>query len=216
MHEIIQRQIQSTRRKILVTLKKRGGMTADELSETLHITPMGVRRHLMTLEKDGLVQYVPVQRGVGRPSYVYSLTMAADDLFPKHYSQLLLEILDLLQALDGKDKIDLLFAKRMERIVAQHAGRLAGLPLEQRVAELARIMDENGSLAEWERIDDRTFLLREHNCVFAQIATRCPQVCTTELNMVRQLLQAEVTREKHMMSGDEGCCYRISLNGSST
>ena len=214
MQEIIQRQIQSTRRRILVTLKKRGGMSADELSEALGITPMGVRRHLMTLEKDGLVEYTPVQRGVGRPSYIYSLTAAADDLFPKHYSQLLLDVLDQIRNLDGRDKLDLLFAKRTERLVKQYAPRLADLPLDKRVAELARILDESGSLAEWERLDDETYLLWEHNCVLAQVSTHCPQVCTYELNMVRQLLQADVTREKHMIMGDEGCSYRIQANSA--
>jgi len=212
MQEIIQRQIQSTRRRILVTLKKQGGMSADELSESLGITPMGVRRHLMTMEKDGLVEYTPVQRGVGRPSYIYSLTAAADDLFPKHYSQFLMDVLDLIRSLDGQDKLDLLLAKRNERLIKQYAPRLADLPLEKRIAELARILDESGFLSEWERLDDKTYLLWEHNCVLAQVSTFCPQICTYELDMLRQLLQADVTREKHMLIGDEGCCYRIQAN----
>ena len=64
-------ELQPTRRKILLALKKSGGMTATELSELLGMTSMGVRRHLTTLERDGLVMYDSQQRGLGRPSYLY-------------------------------------------------------------------------------------------------------------------------------------------------
>ena len=46
-------ELQPTRRKILLALKKSGGMTATELSELLGMTSMGVRRHLTTLEAMG-------------------------------------------------------------------------------------------------------------------------------------------------------------------
>ncbi len=50
-------QLQPTRRKILLALKKSGGMTAGELSELLGMTAMGIRRHLTTMERDGLVMF---------------------------------------------------------------------------------------------------------------------------------------------------------------
>ncbi len=210
MREAIGRQMQSTRREILMTLKKRGGMTADELSEVLGITAMGVRRHLMTLERDGLVEYKPVQRGVGRPSYVYSLTELADDLFPKSYDQFANELLNILRVTDGEEKIEELFAKRMERLQASIEPHLANKDLPEQVAELARIQNEKGYLAEWEQVDDGTFVFVEHNCAIAKIANSCNFACDYELQLLNNLLDAdEVVREDHMASGDISCRYRI-------
>ncbi len=215
MREAIQRQMQSTRREILTTLKKRGGMTTDELSDVLGITAMGVRRHLMTLERDGLVEYESVQRGVGRPSYVYSLTDLADELFPKNYYQFANELLDLVKSLDGEDKIEELFAKRMERLEASLAPRLVNKDLKDQVAELARIQEENGYITEWEQVDDDTFVFVEHNCAIAQVAHHCGFACDYELKLYDNLLDAEeIVRESHMASGDISCTYRISRRAS--
>ncbi len=213
MREAIHRQMQSTRREILMTLKKQGGMTADELSEVLGITAMGVRRHLMTLERDGLVQYKPVQRGVGRPSYVYSLTELADDLFPKNYEQFATELLNILRITDGEEKIEELFAKRMERLEAAYAPYLANKDLPEQIAELTRIQNANGYLAEWEHVEDGTYVFVEHNCAIAKIANTCNFACDYELELLKKLLDAdEIVRESHMGSGDISCRYRIVGN----
>lgn len=210
IRNVMQKQIQSTRREILITLKQRGGQTVHQLAQALGITPMGVRRHLITLEKDGLVEFKTFQRGVGRPSYVYSLTEAADELFPKHYPQLTNDVLEIIAELDGSKKVDLIFARRAERLAARYRPRLAGLSLAQRVSELARIQEENGYLAEWEQLDEGTFLLKEHNCTVAQVSARWPAACQYELALFQELLDADVVREEHAASGGRGCCYRIT------
>lgn len=215
MREAIERQMQSTRREILLALKKRGGMTADELSDVLGITAMGVRRHLMTLERDGLVQYKPVQRGVGRPSYVYSLTELADDLFPKNYDRFANELLNILRMLDGDEKIEQLFAKRMERLEGAYAPHLANKDLQEQVAELTRIQNENGYFAEWEQLDDGSLVFVEHNCAIAKVANACNFACDYELQLLSNLLDAdEIVRESHMAGGDISCRYRIVGNSS--
>ncbi len=216
MREAIQRQMQSTRREILTTLKRRGGMTTDELSEVLGITAMGVRRHLMTLERDGLVQYKSVQRGVGRPSYVYSLTELADELFPKNYHQFANELLDIVKSLDGEEKVEELFARRMERLEASLGPRLADKDLKDQIAELARIQKDNGYLADWEQVDDDTFIFVEHNCAIAQVAKTCHFACDYELELFNNILDANsIVRESHMASGEVSCRYRITRNSKS-
>ena len=75
----------ATRRKILTTLKKSDGLTADQLAGLLGITAMAVRKHLTALERDGLVESTAVRRAVGRPAHVYRLSSLADDFFPKQY-----------------------------------------------------------------------------------------------------------------------------------
>lgn len=215
MREVMQRQIQATRRQILMTLKTRGGLTADELSEVLGITAMGVRRHLMALERDGLVAYDTVQRGVGRPSYVYHLTDLADELFPKNYDRLANELLQIIEILEGEEKVEQIFAMRKERLVQTYRPRLAGKTLAEQVEELTRIQNEHGYLAEWEQIDDHTFLLKQYNCTIPEVARNLSYPCDYEMQLYQELLDgAEVIRVSHMADGGIGCHYRIVGNST--
>ena len=44
-----------TRERILVLLRRHGRLSAPRLAELLQLTSVGVRRHLVLLERDGLV-----------------------------------------------------------------------------------------------------------------------------------------------------------------
>ncbi len=197
-------QAPSTRRQILDLLKKRGGMTAKELGDALGITSMAVRRHLAALERDDLIAAATVRRPMGRPSFVYSLTALADDLFPKNYPQLAISVLDDIRALDGDAKIDLLFKRREDRLFAAYSPDMEGKDLEGRVIELTRIMDENGYLSDYTRLDG-SFRLTWHNCAIYKIAQHCPEACEHHLSLVSRLLNAEVVREAHSVKGDPSC-----------
>jgi predicted ArsR family transcriptional regulator len=200
-------ELQPTRRKILLALKKSGGMTATELSELLGMTSMGVRRHLTTLERDGLVMFDSQQRGLGRPSYLYQLTERADNLFPKTYHVLANELLGYLTEND----LEQVFARRSERRIRLGKARVAGLNFHDKIAELARMVDEDGYLAEWEQVDDTTYFVREYNCAIHEVAYRYRQACSTEFDYIRALLpEADVVREEYMMNGASACSYRIT------
>lgn len=199
-----------TRRRILELLKLQGPMTADQLAKELGITAMGVRGHLIALERHGWIGHETQQRGMGRPSYMYSLTDIGDELFPRTYPQLVNSLLDALGSLWGEEGIERLFAKRTERLTAQYRLRLADKSLEERVKGLAQIRTEEGYMADWERRDENTFILREHNCSICQIARRCAQACSHELELFQRVLaDADVSREKHMLKGDRVCAYVI-------
>jgi len=204
-------QVQPTRRRILVALKKSGGLTCNELANELGITSMGVRRHLITLERDGLVYHTAVQRGLGRPSHVYRLTELAEELFPKNYGALVNELLGYIEELDGEEKIGQLFQQRAQRRVERARDRLKGLSLADKVFELARILEEEGYLAEAEQLGEKTFAIREYNCAIRQVAQRFHQACGAELDFLRAVLpEAEVERKRHIVSGEPYCGYHIT------
>jgi len=92
--------LESTRGRI-VALLRRSGRTVEELARTLGLTDNGVRAHLATLERDGIVrQRGSVRRGSGggKPPYVYELAPEGEDLFPKGYAPVLLRLLDVVFA----------------------------------------------------------------------------------------------------------------------
>lgn len=203
-------QLQPTRRKIVLALKQHGGLTAAELAEMLGITSMGVRRHLTTLERDKLVRYELVQRGKGRPSYVYRLSPQAENLFPKNYAALANELLGYLATDEGEGTVIKLFERRAQRRIRSAQSQLADKPLAERIEGLARLLTNEGYLAEWEQADDSTFWLREHNCAVHDVAQEFSAACNSELAFLQAVLpDATITREHHMMGGEMMCAYRI-------
>ncbi len=204
------KQMPETRQKILELLKQNEGLTADQMSESLGITSMGVRQHLVALERDGLVQYSAEQRGMGRPKYIYSLTDTGDELFPRSYPQLVNTFIEATREAFGEEGVDKVFAARNKSLQAIYESRLNEKNFEDKIAELAKIRSEEGYMANWEQKDKNTFYLNENNCAICQVAKQCLNACNFELKLFQTVLpEAEISREDHIMNGDRACTYVI-------
>lgn len=205
----------STRRKVLLLLRKHPGVTVAELAAHLELTGMGVRRHLDALEADGLVEPIECARkGPGRPASGWRLSAAGLELFPRRYDGVALDVLEDLGELGGPEAVDTVFASRTEKLVDSYEAQLAEAGAEElpdRVATLARIRDDAGYLAEWAEADDGSLVLTENNCAVHRVAEKYPTVCAQELALIRRVLgpDVEVTRTAHTMAGDAVCSYRI-------
>jgi iron-sulfur cluster biosynthesis transcriptional regulator SufR len=204
----------STRKMILTMLKTQGQLSVGEMSNQLGITEMAVRRHLNTLERDGLLETKLVRQAMGRPTHLYLLTKQADDLFPKNYHHLTLDLLDELLEDEGEEKVDTLFKKREDKLVAKYQSRMQAKSLGERVSELAKIQNENGYMAKWKQHGDREFELSEHNCPITQVANRYQQACHCELSLFQRLLGVKVERTECLAKGGTKCMYVIERNAT--
>jgi predicted ArsR family transcriptional regulator len=202
-------RLSDSRCEIVQLLRRRGAMTVADLSRALGITGVAVRQHLDALEAEGLLDSRTERRPIGRPRRLFRLSNAADDLFPKNYAALAQAILEHLEETGGASRIHEVFAARRQRLEAELLPRVQGRDLEARVAAVAEAQDQAGYMAAWERQEDGSFLLREHNCVICKIARQFPQACASELQLIQTLTGGEVTREQHMAAGDPVCAYRI-------
>lgn len=199
-----------TRNDILSALKRADGLTVDQLSRSLGITSMAVRKHLAALERDMLVASDIVRQPVGRPARTFRLTEQSDDLFPKGYDSIAVEFLSDLVSMDGTAKVDLLFNRRADRTYAYLEARVSrARSFDERVAALADGMDELGYLTHWEKTGPGTYTVSQFNCAIQRIAIEFPQACFYELETYRKLLDADVQRACHLMSGDYMCSYVI-------
>jgi len=199
----------STRNEILQLLRRNGQMTAGELSGELGVGAVGVRQHLATLCEDGLVAAVGVRRGLGRPSHLYALTDKAGQRFPRAYESIALDALGYVAA-TGEAQIELLFEQRARRLAAQYQSCLSGASVEERVALLAGLLNDQGYMCEWERADDGSIMLTEHNCPIDCVARAFPQACECELRLYEELIGAPLAQISTIAGGSARCCYRIS------
>jgi predicted ArsR family transcriptional regulator len=206
----------STRRKVLLLLRKHPGTTVTELASSIGLTGMGVRRHLDALVAEGLVESIESEhRGVGRPAAGWHLTDAGLELFPRRYDSLALDILEDVAEHAGPGAVDAVLGRRTDKLVADYQGELNGADdLETRVGGLAHIRDEAGYLAESGRDEHGELVLTENNCDIHKVAEQYPGVCAMELALLRRVMgpDVEVTRSAHIMSGDAVCRYHIRPN----
>lgn len=201
--------MQDTKQRILTFLKMNGGLTTSDLSNMLGISATAVRRHLNTLEAQSLVSHRTEQRGMGRPSFIYELTAGAANVFPQSYAAFATEMLQELLELDGTDKLDELFDRRQEKRREQYVSRTKGQTLSDRVASLARLLEGEGRMTTWEQLDDGRFILREHNCPILKVAQEFDHPCRCEIDLLREILEANVERVNHIPDGDIACVYEI-------
>lgn len=204
----------STRNQILYILKTEGPLSVAELTKQTRITNMAVRRHLQTLEKDGLIEAETVRQSMGRPTSVYRLTKTAEKMFPQNYQALLTDLLYELRQIAGEDIIHLLFQRRMHTLKKQYEVNLQGKSIQEQVSVLTKIQNDQGYMAKWEKHDDSNservqFQIIEHHCPIANIANQYQHACHYELKLFESLLHARVTRTACMTEGDQTCCYLI-------
>src|SRR5437870_1602993 len=76
----------STKREILLVLKREGQSDLQSLAEHLHISKMAVHKHIQELEDQGMIQRVTLRGAKGRPRHGLQLAPKASSLFPKAYA----------------------------------------------------------------------------------------------------------------------------------
>ena len=201
-----------TRNKILDMLKREGPSDAGPLADKLGITAMAVRQHLYDLAADGLVDSSDRPRGVGRPLKIWSLTGAADRFFPSGYAELTADLIGSMRQAFGEEGLDKIVATRLSSQTQAYRSRLAGCrTLRDKLGELAVLRTEEGYMAKVEE-EDGNYLFLENHCPICAAARLCTGLCTSELQLFRSVLGADVTveRSEHILSGARRCAYRIS------
>lgn len=206
---LVSKQMPLTRRRILTLLKEKGELTADELADLLDISSVAVRRHLTKLESDQLVAYQEVQRGMGRPSFVYQLGEAAASFFPRRYEELATTVLETIRELYGAEAIDAVFQMRSEQLIADYRRKVNGKTLDARLDQLTQLREADGYMSTWEIGSDGAYVLREANCPIIHVAEGCGSACTYDQTMLGKLLNAEVIRISHLINGDGACTYQV-------
>lgn len=201
------------RGRILHQLKKAQPVTAKELGDIFGVSANAVRRHLKELEIEGLVQFGREQHGLGAPAFAYSLSERGEALFPNGYRDALTELLGQVAEKDGRAAVVTMFEQRYAQLARRVRAELELAPTEHRLEVVARVLTEDGFMAEWSATDG-VFRLAEHNCAMRAVAERFPELCAVEERFLSEVLGAEVERRAHIVRGCNACEYAINFPGS--
>jgi predicted ArsR family transcriptional regulator len=206
---VITNTLGASREEIISLLRARGGGNADELASSLGISKQCVRKHLDSLERDGYVQHAAERGERGRPSYIYRLTIKADELFPKRYDLFAKAVLRQIDQVWGERGLNTVFCGCANEMIGRLQPQLKNLGFDARVRRLAELLAESGYDAEVEKLPDGSYLLSEWNCPIVDVARDYRQLCERELEIYRQLLGTEVFRESRIAAGASRCAYRV-------
>jgi len=198
-----------SREKILLLLKRKGALSIDELSQELSITSMGIRQHLLSLERKSLIEYIIKRQGIGRPAFLYRLTESANDLFPKSYDKFIMDLLKDIEKHDGRGKIEEIFKWRKAKFLKDTRELVAGKKtVRDKVWGLKDFLESEGYFAELSDSDGH-YDISLFNCPIPKVAGEFDEACRYDLQAFRDLLGREVSRAKCMANGDSSCTYVI-------
>ncbi|MBN1661620.1 MAG: ArsR family transcriptional regulator [Anaerolineae bacterium] len=202
--------MQSTRQEMLNILHEEKQATVEDLAERLELTPMTIRHHLNVLQAQNLVVANKVRRSrrVGRPRLVYTLTDAADDLFPHGYGELARHLLAEVKELVSGDETDAIFRRMAERIASEAPPREEGQSFQDRLEQVSAFLEEQGFLSRWEETDEG-YMLTNVNCPYRQVSRQHDEVCILDTELIRTLLDVEPRRLTSMRQGDATCSFLL-------
>jgi DeoR family transcriptional regulator, suf operon transcriptional repressor len=112
---------------------------------------------------------------------------------------------------DNPELLELIFKRRMQRRLENAQKRLEKhKTFEAKVAELTKILDQDGYLADFQKISDGSYLVTEHNCAVIGVALQYGQACSSEIEFLRLALpEACIERVAHMIAGAHMCAYSV-------
>lgn len=186
-----------------------GSATVDELARAVELTENGVRAHLATLERDGMIRPRGVRRGegAGKPATLYEIHPDAETALSRAYAPVLVALLDELADRIPEDQRDAIMSDVGRRLaLAVQIPRPADL--EGRVRAAAAVMDSLGGETQVARRGD-ALAIRGCGRLLSVATARRPEVCRPVQTLLTELIGAPV-RERCDRGGARNAASRCS------
>ena len=200
----------STQQSLLrALLRNKSGLTIEVLSQTLGISRNAVRQHLSALERDGLIARGKTRSSGGRPEQLYVLTNEGQERFPRRYSWFSEMLLQLIKGENGAAGLQEKLTELGRSTACAMRSRLAGESgSAERIDAIAAIMQELGYDAV-ARVEGGQPLIEAHNCVFHELATKCPEVCSFDIALLSATSERQVEHRSCMVRGSDACRFHF-------
>lgn len=208
-----------TRDAALSVLLRQGEATAGQLAAALGVSVQAMRRHLRSLEEDGLVEASPAPEGPGRPSNRWRLTARGQGRFPDGSENFALGLLHSLTESLPEDTLEQVLRQQAEAKATDYRRMIGCGPLPLRLERLVELRRKEGYVAEC-RPDDAdgtgggdgsAWVISEFHCSVMRIAEKYPVVCDQELRLIRRTFpDCSVERVHWRLEGGHSCGFRLS------
>jgi DeoR family suf operon transcriptional repressor len=200
-----------TREAVLTLLLRQGKATAADLASQLLVSVQVMRRHLRSLEDDGLVVASPTAEGPGRPSNRWGLTREGRSRFPDGSEHFALGLLSSMAASLPTNTISDLLGQQAAEKAAIYRQNIGSGSLAERIERLVDLRRRDGYVAEFRPDSDGLgWVMSEFHCSVMAIAEQFPQVCDQELQLIRHTFpDCQVDRVHWRLEGGHSCGFRL-------
>ncbi len=203
----------STKREILLVLKREGQSDLQSLAKHFHISKMAVHKHIQELEDQGLIQRVTLRGAKGRPRHGLQLAPKSSNLFPKAYAGVTCAALAYIEEKLGRKAVEEALRRRQSETLPGYKEQVNAETLADRVHQLAQLRDRDGYIAEDKKAGSSRFEILEHNCPIIAIAENYWEACTVENELFRKVLDANVETTHRVVDGANVCRFLITPRG---
>lgn len=201
-----------TREATLTLLLRQGEIDAAGLASQLGISVQAMRRHLRTLEDEGLVESTAVTAGPGRPSNLWRLTSRGHQHFPDGSETFAIGLLDSLAQSLPPEMLSALLQQQAQDKADQYRRHLGDAPLEERVRALIDLRSREGYVSDMAPTQDgHGWCISEFHCSVQRIAEEFPAICDQELQLIRMTFpDCQVERVHWRLESGHSCGFQIS------
>jgi len=200
----------STKREILLILKREGQSDLQTLAGRLRISKMAIHKHAQELEERGLIERIPVRGATGRPRLALRLAPTATSLFPRAYAGVTCAALAYIEEKLGRKAVEEALRRRQAETLTGYRDHVKAETLAERVHQLAGLRDREGYMAEDRQAGSSKFEILEHNCPILAVAENYWEACTVENELFRKVLDANVETTHRVVGGDNVCRFLVT------
>ena len=206
-----------TQREMLTgLLQNKEGMTIDHFVNLLKITRTAVNQHIKSLEKDGYVKKHSLTKTGGRPGQIYVLSDKGIHLFPKQYAWFSELLLKNLKERLGREGLEDVLRDLGEKVAAMHFDGLEGKTPTEKLMIIVAVMKKLGYESSVNTVEGD--VISACNCVYHNLATEIPEICSFDLALVSAMSGRKVEHVECMVRGGHVCRFKIkeTLKASDT
>ncbi len=203
--------ISPRQREILdLLLKHRAGLSINEISNILGISRNAIQQHLPSLENQGYIQTGELKKTAGRPIRTFVLTEKGLNFFPKQYAWFSELILTNLKDEMGSEALKVYLQKLGDTLAQSLIPKFEGKSTEERITELATIMEDLGfQLTEKQQSTETHHYLEACNCIYHDLAQKHHEVCELDKTLISTLLNKNIELVNCMAKGGHNCRFKI-------
>ena len=204
----------STREASLRFLLKHGGSSAAQLAESMNISVQAMRRHLRSLEGDGLVESHLMTEGPGRPSNFWRLTIKGQNCFNSGdgSEEFALDLLASIEASLSQERVIEILKLQTTQKALNYRKRIGKGSLNQRLNKLLELRQKEGYLSELSLSDDGlSWYVNAFHCSIRAIAEKYPLVCDHELILLREIFpDCVIERVQWRLESGHSCGFKVN------
>ncbi len=203
-----------TRAETLSLLLRQGQASAAKLATCTGISVQAMRRHLRSMEDQGLVQASSSADGPGRPVNLWQLTSQGYDVFNNMngIGQFAVDLLASIESKYSSESIkEVLYSQMLEKAIV-YRNKIGTGPLSLRLKRLNQLRNEEGYLTELNTSKDGSiWYLNAFHCSIRSIAEVYPVICDQELELIRYVFpDCEVKRVQWSLESGHSCGFQIT------